>query len=375
MPFGAFLHHLAHGAATIISPKVILEGDPKKNPIGTGPYMFVEWVRGDHIKLKANPNYWNKEKAPKFDEMIIKVVPDDKTRERLLEAGDVDVVLRIPPADVARLNKTEGIVVYAKPTIRVIFIGMNCLKYPLNNTLVRQAFNYAIDKEAIVKNVLMDIGRPADSPLGPGCYGYYSVGMYKYDPEKAKELLAQAGWVDRDNDGILEDEQGNELRVTIWTPRGRYVGDYEMAQAVQQYLRKIGVDAKLQVWEWASYLRELMKPANETEVEMFLLGWAPSTGDADWVLRPLFASWMWPPKGHNHAFYYNPKVDELIEKQMKTIGEERLAALREAQELIVKDAPWIFLVVMYDTIGAKEDIGGLVYLPIEIVLLKYAYGT
>jgi len=373
-PFGAFLHHLAHGAALIISPKVLSAGeDPKDHPVGTGPYMFKEWVRGDHVTLVANPNYWRKDVAPKFDEVVIKVVPDDKTRERLLEAGDVDIALRIPPADVERLNASGNLIVYAKPTIRVIYIGFNVLKYPFNDTRIRQAFNYAIDKEAIVKTILKGLGAVADSPLAPNCYGYCPVGPYPYDPEKAKKLLAEAGWVDRDGDGILENEKGEELVVNLWTPRGRYVGDYEIAQAVQLYLSKVGVKVNLQVWEWAAYLAETRKPANESKVEMFLLGWAPSTGDGDWVLRPLFASWMWVPVGENRAFYANPQVDDLIKKQMQTVGEERLKALCEAQKLIFNDAPWIFLVVMYDTIGVKPNVKGFVYLPIEIVLLKYAY--
>jgi len=373
-PFGAFLYHLAHGAAAIMSPKSFQNGNsPKKNPIGTGPYMLEEWVPGDRIVLKANPNYWNKAKAPHFKKVIFKIVPDDQTRMRLLQSGDVDVALRIPPQYVKELNKTKGIVVLVRPTNRVIFIGMNNLVPPLNNVLVRQALNYAVDKEAIVKNVLFGLGEPADSPIAPLTHGHCKVGPYPYDPKKAKELLAKAGWKDRDGDGVLEDANGKELSLTLWTPRGRYVGDYDMAQAVQQYLQNIGIKVKLQVWEWASYVKELFKPPSQTKRQLFLIGWAPSTGDADWGIRPLFYSKMWAPKGANLWFYKNPEADKLIEQQMVLLGEKRMQALCKLQKIIFNDAPTIFMVVMYDTLGLKKQVKGVVYLPTEIVLLKYAY--
>jgi ABC-type transport system substrate-binding protein len=371
IPFGAFLHHLAHGAGLMISPKVIIEGkNPKDVPIGTGPYSFKEWVPGDHVTLIANNNYWKGK--PGYESVTFKVVPDDSARERMLQSGELDVALRIPPVDVANLNKTEGIRVLTPETSRVIYIGMNTQKYPFNNTYVRQALNYAVDKNAIVKNILRGLGSVATSPLAPLTYGYFNAGGYPYNVTKAKELLKKAGWEDRDGDGILEDIKGNKFEVSLWTPKGRYVGDYEMAQAVQSYLAAVGVKVNLQVWEWASYLSETRKPLNETKVEMFLLGWAPSTSDGDWVLRPLFASWMWVPAGENRAFYSNKDVDNLINKEMTTTGNERLNALAEAQKIIVNDAPWIFLVVMHDTIGIRTYVKNLIYLPIEILLVKYA---
>ena len=372
-PFGAFLYNLAHGAAVIMSPKSIENGDPKNHPVGTGPYMLEEWQPGDKIVLKAWDGYWNKSAAPKFKEIIFKIIPDDDTRMRLLESGDVDVALRIPPQYVNKLRNTPGITVEVKPTNRVIFIGMNNLYPPLNDARVRQALNYAVDKEAIVKNVLFGVGEPADSPIAPLTNGHCKVGPYPYDPQKAKELLAQAGWVDRDGDGILENAQGQKLQLTLWTPRGRYVGDYEMAQAVQQYLQNIGIEVKLQTWEWASYVKALFQGPNETQKQLFLVGWAPSTGDADWGLRPLFSSSMWAPHGANLWFYKNPEVDKLLQEQMVLMGEQRNKVLCEAQQKIFNDAPVIFLVVMHDTFAMKSNVKGIIYLPTEIVVFKYAY--
>ncbi|MGC8909838.1 MAG: glutathione ABC transporter substrate-binding protein [Fervidicoccaceae archaeon] len=375
MPFGAFLNDLAHGAGLIISPTLINSGkDVKTNPVGTGPYMLQEWVKGDHITLVANPNYWNKTAAPHFQKIIIKVVADDKARENLLKTGDVDVVLRIPPVDVASLNGTGNIITRAYPTSRVIYIAMNLMNPKFQDVRIRQAFNYAVDKEAIISSILNGLAKPATSPLASSTYGYCNAGYYNYNVTLAKELLRQAGWWDRDGDGYVENANGQKLEVNLWTPQGRYVGDYQMAQAVQSYLNAIGVKVNLQVWEWTSYLNEIRKPYNQSQnKELFLIGWAPSTGEGDWVLRPLLASWMWAPAGSNYAYYNNTEVDALIQKQMVTLGQERLNAMCQAQKIIVNDAPWIFLVEMYDTMGMKSNVKGIVYLPIEIVMLKYAY--
>jgi peptide/nickel transport system substrate-binding protein/glutathione transport system substrate-binding protein len=375
MPFGAFLNDLAHGAGLIISPTLINSGkDVKINPVGTGPYMLQEWVKGDHITLVANPNYWNKTAAPKFEKIIIKVVADDKARENLLKTGDVDLVLRIPPVDVASLNGTGNIITRAYPTSRVIYIAMNLMNQKFQDVRVRQAFNYAVDKEAIINSILNGLGKPATSPLASSTYGYCYAGYYKYNVTLAKELLKEAGWWDRDGDGYVENANGQKLEVNLWTPQGRYVGDYQMAQAVQSYLNAIGVKVNLQVWEWTSYLNEVRKPYNQSQnKELFLMGWAPSTGEGDWVLRPLLASWMWAPAGSNYGYYNNTQVDELIQKQMMTLGQDRLNAMCQAQKIVYNDAPWIFMVEMYDTLGMKSNVKGVVYLPIEIVMLKYAY--
>jgi ABC-type transport system substrate-binding protein len=354
-PFGAFLNHLAHGAALIQSPTAIQTwgAEVGKHPVGTGPFKFVEWVPGDHITLEANPDYWRG--RPYLDRIIFQVVPEASTRVFRLESGEAHIATRIPPTEVPRLKANPNIEVLVRQTLRVIYIGMNNQKPPFNDVRVRQAVNYAIDKELLCQSILGGYADPADSPLAPLTWGYYSTGGYPYDPEKAKALLAEAGYP-------------NGFEATLYTPKGRYLMDYETALAVQAMLAEVGIRVRVQVMEWAAYLSMLER----REQEMFLLGWAPSTADGDWVLRPLFHSANWSPRDNN-ALYANPEVDALIEQGMRAMGEARYELYKKAQEIIVRDAPWAFLYVLKDINAHSKKLHNVQYLPIEIILVKNAW--
>lgn len=372
IPFGAFLHHLAHGAGLILDPTYIdKNADIKHHPSGTGPFIFKEWIPGDHITLVANKNYWKGK--PKIDKIIFKTIPEDTSRTMMLETGELDIAERVSPFDIPRLKKNKDIVVSITPSLRVIYILMNTQKEIFKDVRVRQALNYAVDREAICKNILKGLAEPANGPLAPLTWGYADIKKYTYDPEKAKKLLAEAGWKDVDGDGILE-KDGKKFIVQLATPHGRYLMDYKVAEAVQGYLSNIGIKAKLWTADWATYLARLRKPVDKATHELALLGWAPSTGDADWVLRPLFATNMWAPIGGNRAFYSNKEVDKLIEEGMKTVDPKKRAEVyRKAQKIIIHDAPWIFLHVQKDVIGYRKKVHGVVELPIEILIVKNAW--
>ncbi len=175
-PFGAFLHHLSHGAALIQSPTAVNTwgAEVGKHPVGTGPFKFVEWVPGDHITLEANPEYWKG--RPYLDRIIFQVVPEAATRVFRIESGEAHVATRIPPTEVPRLQANPNIEVMVRQTLRVIYIGMNNQKPPFTDVRVRQAVNYAIDKELLCQSILGGYADPADSPLAPLTWGYYSTG-------------------------------------------------------------------------------------------------------------------------------------------------------------------------------------------------------
>lgn len=352
IPFGAFLHHLSHGAALIQSPTAVQKwgAETGRHPVGTGPFKFVEWIPGDRIVLEANEDYWRG--RPYLDKIVFEVVPEAATRVFRLETGEAGLALRLPPTEVPRLEANPEVEVMVRPTLRVIYIGMHNQKKPLNDVRVRQAINYAIDKSLIVESILGGYGYVADSPLAKDTWGYYSTGGYPYNPEKARALLAEAGYPDG-------------FKITLLTPQGRYLKDYETALAVQGMLSEVGIRARVQVMEWAAYLSALERG----EQELFLLGWAPSTADGDWVLRPLLHSANWPPRDNN-AFYANPCVDRLIEEGMKASGEERYTYYKLAQKIIVEDAPWAFLHVVNEVNGHRANVHGVQFLPIEIVLVK-----
>ncbi|WP_051962932.1 glutathione ABC transporter substrate-binding protein [Mesoaciditoga lauensis] len=367
-PFGGFLHTLAHGAGLIVDPAMIKKygdnpGELGRHPVGTGPFELVEWKEGEIIKLKANPNYWKG--RPYLDGINFKVIPNDMTRLIQVETGGADLTVRVPPIMVKKLKNDKRVNIMVKPSLRVIYLGFNLKKKPFDDVRVRQALNYAINKKELCSVIMQGLATPSDSPLSPLTWGYSSTGGYPYNPEKAKELLKEAGY-----------DANHPLKFELVTPRGRYLNDYETSVAIQAMLKKVNVDVSVRAMEWGSYISYLFsnpKPS-DAKYQVFLLGWAPSTGDADWVLRPLFSSTEWPPYGDNNTYYSNPEVDKLIVAGMKESNpEKRKEDYAKAQKLIVQDAPWVFLYNLQQAVATRKDVHGVEILPVEIVLAKNAW--
>lgn len=360
-PFGALLAHFAHGAGGMVSPKNYEKYQDKLglHPLGTGPYIFQEWVPGDRIVLKRNDAYWKGK--PKVEKIVFKPVPEGGARVMMLEAGQADVAFPVSLIEVERLRKAKGIKVIIGDTGRVIYIGMNNYKKPFTDVRVRRAINYAVDKEAIIASILRGMAKPSKSVLGSLNWGYAPIKSYPYNLQKARELLAEAGYP-------------KGFKTSLWTPEGRYPMDIQIAEAVAGQLKKVDIEVELRKWEWAAYLANTRKKPEESTHEMFLLGWAPSTGDADWGIRPLLHSDMWAPKGDSRLYYKNPDVDKYLEIGMQTADlEKRKEAYRKAQEILVDEAPWLMLHDMVQTVGIAENLENTTVWPIEIVLVKDAY--
>jgi len=360
-PFGALLHHFAHGAGGIVSPAALEKYGDKisLNPVGSGPFKFVEWVPGDRVVLARNDTYWKFK--PKVEKIVFKAVPEAASRVIMLETGDADVVYPIPINEVERLNKSKTVKVLTGDTARVMYVAMNTQKKPFDDIRVRQAINYAVDKESICKNILYGQAKPSKSILGSLVWGYAPVDCYAYNPDKAKKLLAEAGYPDG-------------FETSLWTPDGRYPMDAQIAEAIVGMLKKVGIKATLRKWEWASYLSSTRKKLEESTHEMVFFGWAPSTGDADWGIRPLFDTKSWVPAGENRAYYSNPEVDKGIEAGMTTADSaKRKTFYADVQKKIVNDAPWIILHDMTTSVGISNKIKNVILWPIELVILREAY--
>ncbi|MDI6824333.1 MAG: glutathione ABC transporter substrate-binding protein [Bacillota bacterium] len=354
-PFGALLAHLAHSAGGIISPAALEKygKDIARNPVGTGPFKFKEWAPGDHITLVRNEEYWGTK--PKLDELVFRPIPEGASRVMALETGEVDVAYPVPATEVERLKGNPGLKVVVTPTLRVIYVGIKVTQKPFDNVKVRQALNYAVDKKAIVDTVLRGLAQVADSPLSPLTWGYSPTYTYAYDPEKAKQLLQEAGV-----------KPGT--RVKLWTPEGRYLMDRQTAEVVQNNLQAVGLEVDFQKWEWAAYLDELDKK-QESPYELFLLGWAPSTGDADWGLRPLLGTDM----ADNNALYSNPGLDKMLaDAAAESDRAKRKALYADIQKLIMDEAPWIFLHVMHQTVGIRQGVEGVFISPLEMIMFHAA---
>ncbi len=358
-PHAPALARLTAPNDAIVSPTAVKKygKDFGTHPVGTGPFKLVEWVRGDHILLAKNADYWGD--GPYVDEIMVRVIPDDESRVLALESGQVDFTVRVPPTDVPRL-KGEGLNVQIVPSTRVIYIGMNNQYQMLKDQRVRQALNYAVNKEAIVEVLLQGYGHVMDSPLTPQYFAYTPVGPYAYDPAKAKQLLAEAGYP-------------HGFKVTLMTPHGRYLMDYRVAEAIQGYLGKVGITVNIKEMEWATYLSVIRKPVDESPLQLFLIGWGPWILDPDQMLRPLFSSSQWPPTGSNYSFYKNSKVDDLLQTGTSTIDpQKREAAYKEAQALIWGDAPWIFLYNEQQIVAMNPKVTGVNVLPFELLDFSHA---
>lgn len=369
-PFAPLLAHLTHSAIGITSAKRLREAIAalppcgrglEDKPAGTGPFMVKEWKKLERLVLAKNPRYWDKDQAgrplPYLDELEWRVIPDDAARMIELERGTVQVAVRVPPLDVPRLQRDPNIGLDFTTSVRTIFIGLNARERvpdkeggapnPLADKRVRQALNHCVDKEAIVKTILGGQARVSDAPIVPQVFGYTKVGPYPFDATKAADLLREAG-------------VKTPLKLKFHTPRGRYVRDVQVAQAVQAMLGTCGVEVELTPLEFVAYLALINKPASEAEHQMYLLGWGTVTVDADYGLYSLFHSSQWPPGPFNRGYYKSDAVDkQLDEARASADPDARKKVYAEAQQLIWDDAPWLFLHSESQITGIRKAVKGM----------------
>jgi peptide/nickel transport system substrate-binding protein len=360
-PFAPMLSTLTHTTNGIQSPAALRRSwkEPLMMPIGTGPFIYKEWMPGKKLVIFRNNNYWGK--ATSLQEVTFRVIPDDGSRVTALERGEVHVAVRLPPLDIPRLEKNRGIKTLRTPSMRTVFVGFNCLKEPFTDKRVRQALNYAVNKETILKDLLGGVGRVSDAPISPGIFGYAPIKTYEYNIEKAKAMLAEAGFPDG-------------FETTLHPAVGRYYMDTSVATAVAVDLLKVGVKTEIKKMEWEHYLPFMLREKEVAEHNLYLLGWQTVTGDADFGLLPLFHSDEWPRKGMAVSFYKNEKVDQLLESARGMADpEQRQKLYREAMTLIVDDAPWIFLYSEVQVTGVRANVKGMVVTPGELVISKEAW--
>lgn len=356
--FAPFLAHLTHNSAAIVHPDVVAQfgEDFPENPVGTGPFQLANWQRGEQLDLVRFDGYWGEQ--PGVSGVRFLVVPEDTTRMALVETGEAHVAVRVPPQDVARIDANPNVTVQNVSGLRTIYIYFNHLMEPFDDVRVRQALNYAVDKEEIAEFVFGGAVRPSDAPIAPGIFGYTPVGPYEYDPERARQLLAEAGFADG-------------LTVEFWSPTGRYPQDIQVAQAIQGQLAAVGVTANITSIDWAAYLVATAQPRESTYVPMALLGWGTVTGDADYGLFALFHSSQAP--NPNRAFYNNSVVDALLD-QARTNPDPSLRQqlYADAMELIWNDAPWLFLYSESQVVAVRDEVEGFVIHPTERFLANTA---
>ncbi|WP_370872553.1 ABC transporter substrate-binding protein [Paenibacillus zeirhizosphaerae] len=347
-PQAPFLQNIAMTSFSIASPKAIEEKKEnfKSEPVGTGPFKFVEWKRNDSITLEKNPDYWQ-EGLPKLDKVIIRSIPDNTARFNALQNKEIDIMEDLNADDLTVLESNPELQKIERPSFNVAYIGFNVKKKPFDNPLVRQALNHAVNKQALVDAFFGGSAIPAKNPMPPTLWGYNdSIQDYEYDLEKAKALLAEAGYAN----GLPEEVTFYAMPVSRpYMPDGKKV-----AEAIQADFAKIGVKVNIQSPEWATYLDDLK--AGEKD-DMYMLGWTGDNGDPDNFIYTLLDKDTIP--GNNRSFYVNEELHKvLVEAQQETDQAKRTALYEKAQEIIKKDAPWIPLVHTTPLMAARSDLKG-----------------
>ncbi len=306
-PFSPALESWAVG----IIPKHLLEGkdintDPfNRHPIGTGPYKFKEWISGQKIVLDANPDYY--EGRPNIDQFIYRIIPDSSTMFQELLSGGVDF-MGLNPLQYLRKSETrrirENYRKFRYPANAFTYLGYNLTSPLFDSISVRQALSYAINRQSIIDGIVLGIGRPCTGPYAHVSWAYNpNARSYDYDPERARRMLAEAGWSDQNNDGILE-KDGRPFRFTIITNQGNNER-IRTAEIIQQNLKAVGVDANIRVMEWQAFLEQIDKRS----FDAIILGWSLSR-DPD--LYDIWHSSKTKKGEYNFIGYKNAEVDRLL---------------------------------------------------------------
>lgn len=359
-PFGAFVNTIAHPAGFMLSPKAIAEfgKEVNRHPVGTGPFAFVSWG-ADTLRTKRNPNYW-RPGLPKMDTVTFRSIPENGARIAALQAGEAQFIYPLPPEMAVVAGRSPNLEVINDPSIIARYVSMNCMKKPFSDVRVRQALNYAVDKAAYAKVVYNGFAEPLDAPIPPKLGFYSKQTPYTFDPAKAKAMLAEAGYP-------------NGFETEMWGSNNTLV--QRALQFMQQQLAGVGVKVTVLPLEAGVLDSRIwsVKDPKDSQLQTYYGGWSSSTGDADWGLRPLLWSKGMPPALFNTAYYSNPEVDKLLEAALATAdAAKRGESYKQAQALIWKDAPWIFLGVENVLAAKAKRLTGAYRIPDGGLLLDEA---
>lgn len=327
------------------------EGFPAE-PIGTGPYKFVEWLKDDRVVMEANPDYWGG--PPQIQQVVFREIPELSTRMSAFEAGEVDVVLEIVPEDVERIQGREALDVLNVETFRTSWLWMNGQREPFTDVRVRQAIQHAINFEDIANSIIQGVGYRAQAPIAPTVFGSHSdLPPYEYNPDRARDLLAEAGY-----------PNGFETTAKGMGERGGYTRFGDVAEVVLAYLGEVGISVEPIVTDPATGNQDLL----ELNWDLHFAGSTAVTGDADNGMSRLYLC------SANRTGWCNDEVDRLLLiGRQSTDQTERLNAYRDAQEILWREGPSVWTYHHLDTVGVNDRIGGFVPRPDRQLRVRNAY--
>ena len=345
-PVGEFIRLLADRVILMVSPAALAKYGPTgivDHPVGTGPFTFVQRVAGQRIELAKNKDYWGG--APYLDKVIMSVVADSQARLAGLKSGEIDFVTAMDPDQAAIYKADPNVNLVFNPSPMTWVWMLNCKgQGPTTNKLVRQALNYAWDRDALVKNLLLDLATPAIAPAAPANPASPPThAPYTYDPAKAKKLLADAGYP-------------NGFSMTL--VYGDKSPNDQVNTLIQSDFRKVGVDVKLEKMEYAAFLSMFSKglPDQYGGGQTF---WATSAHLGQW-LETVFSSHFQPPKGNNRDWYSSAEVDRLLDEARPISDPKKSAyAYRKVLDVVMEDAPWVWFYHDKNPMAVRKRVHGL----------------
>jgi len=319
-----------------------------ENDAGSGPYKLGKWDRSQQITLERDPNYWGGWGDKYIDTIIVRPIGESTTMRLMLEKGDADVAIGLTPEDADALAKTPGVTVPEYLAGSIVEMRLNTTKKPLDDPKVRQALNYSFDYEQGVEGVMSGHAKPMDSIMASGMPGHYQPSFtYKKDLDKAKQLLAEAGYPD-----------GGFPLDYVWISgleRDRRLG--EMWQAD---LKKLGIDLNIREMPIATWWEAQASP--ETAPQTFMGGWGNDYADATQQVWAMYYSGNWPPAGSNYYFYKNEKVDKLLEAARIEQDQAKKDQLyQEATEIIYTEAPEVWVMQPNERVALRDNVKGYAY--------------
>lgn len=355
-PYTPFLANLAMSlAAPMVSPAALEKnnGNLNENPVGTGPFKFVSWKKGESITLEKNNEYWG-DKA-KLDKVVFKFTKENSVRASELMTGATDIMDGVDPNDVQKL-KDNKINVITENGMNINYMAFNTERAPFNDPKLREAISYAINRDELVKFLYQGFAEVAKAPLPSFIPGHNNkVKSIEYNPEKAKQLLKEAG------------KENLSVKIITYSNPRPYnpVNGQKLAEAVQNYLSKVGVKATIDVYQWKEYKEK----TKQGEGDILFYGWTGDNGDADNFMS-LFDS-KEIKSSLNVSKYNNPEVDKLLSKARQTPnGDERNNIYKEMQDVIAKDAPWVTISHAKDMIAASPKVKNFKIHPTGVIFLK-----
>ena len=367
-PYAPFISTLAGTSFSIVSRAAVQTLG--ENPIGTGPFKFVQWDRDDQIVLSANDTHWAGK--PALNQLIFRSIPDNAMRLAELQAGNLHVMEFPNPDEIPLIQGDPQLALLMQPSLNIGYVAMNMENPPFDNLKVRLAINHAINKAEIIERLYRGLAIPAKNPIPPTLWSYdHSIEDYAYDPELAKQLLAEAGYPDG-------------FETTLWAlpvPRPYIPDGMAMAIAIQSDLQNVGINTNIVTYDWATYLE---KTANG-EHDMAMLGWIADVADPDNFLYTLLSiPNAEKPGAYNISFYRNEELQRILEIARMTTDEDireaeslgirgggritdrdvRIALYQQAQAIVHRDAPWVPLAHAQRILVINRDVKNLKLSPL-----------